>query len=269
MSQARDAEDVGSFERIGSTLKAVGPGMAAMLADTDVGSLVTAAQIGAKWGYSLLLLQGLLVPILYVMQVLTARLGTTTGKGHGQLIIEHYGLFWAWVSFGGLLIAAVGAALTEFSGLAGVGDLFGVPRWASLGVPAALLLLLVFTGSHKRVEFISIAVGLFELLFLWLAWQARPEPDKILSSFAHWPLDRGDFRTLVAANIGAVVMPWMIFYQQSSVADKGLGKDHYSGARWDTALGAIASQVIMGALLMAAAATAEPHDKPNYPSDGM
>ncbi|HYW76431.1 MAG TPA: divalent metal cation transporter, partial [Gammaproteobacteria bacterium] len=105
-------------------LAALGPGLVVMLADTDVGSIITAAQSGASWGYQLLGLQILLIPILYIVQELTVRLGIFTGKGHGELIRETFGTGWAWVSVLGLSVAAVGALLTEFSGIAGVGQLF-------------------------------------------------------------------------------------------------------------------------------------------------
>ena len=94
----------------------LGPGLVVMLADTDVGSIITAAQSGVQWGYSLLLLQAILMPILYVVQELTVRLGIFTGKGHGELIRETFGPLWAWVSVAGLGVATVGALLTEFSG---------------------------------------------------------------------------------------------------------------------------------------------------------
>jgi len=177
-----------SLPRLSTFLKTAGPGLVVMLADTDVGSLITAAQSGARWGYSLLLLQILLVPILYIVQELTVRLGTATGRGHGELIRAHYGPVWAWVSYTGLVIAGVGAIVTEFSGIAGIGDLFGVPRIASLGLPVALLLGLVFTGGYRRVEVVAIAVGLFELVFIGLAVAARPYPGDIVASFAHIPL---------------------------------------------------------------------------------
>jgi Mn2+/Fe2+ NRAMP family transporter len=226
-----------------------------MLADTDVGSLITAAQSGAKWGYSLVWLQFALVPILYIVQELTARLGTATGRGHGALILERYGRTWAWISFAGLLAAGVGAMVTEFSGIAGIGDAVHVSRWISLGVPAAILLTIVFTGSHRKIERIAIAVGLFELVFVGLAIAAKPDFAAIGGSLLQLPLDKGEFRVLVAANIGAVIMPWMIFYQQSAVADKGLEPDDIGGARWDTLAGAVVSQVVMGAILIATAAT--------------
>lgn len=244
-----------SLPRLSAFLKAAGPGLVVMLADTDVGSLITAAQSGARWGYSLLLLQILLVPILYVVQELTVRLGTATGRGHGELIRAHYDPAWAWISYGGLVVAGVGAIVTEFSGIAGIGDLFGVPRLVSLGLPAALLLGLVFTGSYRRVEAVAIAVGLFELVFIGLAVAARPDAGEIVASFGHMPLGDGRYRVLIAANIGAVIMPWMIFYQQSAIVDKGLGWAHARRLRLDTLAGAVISQGVMGAILIAAAAT--------------
>ncbi|WP_246686371.1 MULTISPECIES: divalent metal cation transporter [unclassified Methylobacterium] len=247
--------DTAYLPRISAFLKAAGPGLVVMLADTDVGSLITAAQSGARWGYSLLLLQLLLVPILYIVQELTVRLGTATGRGHGALIREHFGPAWAWISFGGLVVAGIGAIVTEFSGIAGIGDLFGVPRIVSLGLPVAILLWLVFTGGYRRVEVVAIAVGLFELVFIGLAIAAKPDPGEILASFAHISLNDGGFRVLIAANIGAVIMPWMIFYQQSAIVDKGLGWQHARDSRLDTLVGAIISQCVMGAILIAAAAT--------------
>ena len=244
-----------SLPRLSAYLKAAGPGLVVMLADTDVGSLITAAQSGARWGYALLLLQILLVPILYVVQELTVRLGTATGRGHGALIRERYGPVWAWISYGGLVVAGLGAIVTEFSGIAGIGDLFGVPRLVSLGLPACLLLGLVLTGSYRRVEVVAIVVGLFELVFVGLAAAARPNVSEIVASFGHMPLGDGQFRVLIAANIGAVIMPWMIFYQQSAIVDKGLGWEHARRSRLDTLVGAVISQCVMGAILVAAAAT--------------
>ncbi len=236
-------------------LAVLGPGIVVMLADTDVGSVVTAAQSGAQWGYKLLLLQFILMPILYIVQELTVRLGIFTGKGHGELIRDTFGQGWAWVSVTGLGIASVGALLTEFSGVAGVGSLFGVPRAVAVGLAAAFLLVVVWTGSYRRVERVAIALGLFELAFFWVAWAAHPNMQEMLRGLIHAPITNTDYMYLVAANIGAVIMPWMIFYQQSAVADKKLHAEHYRDARWDTAIGAVVTQLIMAAVLVATAAT--------------
>ncbi|MGO8868551.1 MAG: NRAMP family divalent metal transporter [Alphaproteobacteria bacterium] len=233
----------------------LGPGLVVMLADTDVGSIITAGQSGVQWGYRLLLLQFMLMPILYVVQELTVRLGIFTGKGHGELIREVFGKRWAWLSVAGLGVTTAGALLTEFSGVAGVGELFGVPRAASLVLAAGFLLVVVWTGSYRRVERVAIALGLFEFAFFWVAYASHPQASELAAGLMHMPLENKDYLYLVAANIGAVIMPWMIFYQQSAVADKKLRPEHYRDARWDTAIGAVITQLVMAAILVAAAAT--------------
>lgn len=233
----------------------MGPGIVVMLADTDVGSIITAGQSGVQWGYRLLLLQLLLMPVLYIVQELTVRLGIFTGKGHGELIRSTFGSGWAWVSVSGLGIATIGALMTEFSGVAGVGELFGVPRALSLALAAAFLLAVVLTGSYRRVERVAIALGLFELAFFVVAWRSHPQGAELASGLAHMPLRNSAYLYLVAANIGAVIMPWMIFYQQSAIADKKLLPCHYRHAQWDTAFGSVIAQGVMAAVLIAAAAT--------------
>jgi len=228
-----------------------------MLADTDAGSVVTAAQSGARWGYALLALQIVLVPILFVVQELTVRLGIVSGKGHGQLIAEHFGRLWAWVSVGTLALACLGAILSELSGLAGVAELFGISPWISMGIVAGGLILMAFTGSYLSVERFAMAIGAFELVFLLVAWQAHPDTGAMLRGTLEVPWRDGDYRYLVAANIGAVLMPWMVFFQQSSVVEKGLTREDLAAARWDTALGALATQIIMAAVLVAAASLGE------------
>jgi Mn2+/Fe2+ NRAMP family transporter len=232
-----------------------GPGFVVMLADTDVGSVITAGQSGAQWGYRLLALQLGLVPILYMAQELTVRLGIFTGRGHGELIRVTFGPIWGWISATGLGLATTGALLTEFSGVAGVGELYGVPRFATLPIAALSLLAVVLTGSYRRVERAAIILGLFEFAFFFVVWVAHPDPAAVLAGSLSIPYDNPAWQYLAAANIGAVVMPWMIFYQQSAVADKRLGPEHYTAARWDTAIGALLAQLIMASVLVACAAT--------------
>jgi Mn2+/Fe2+ NRAMP family transporter len=226
-----------------------------MLADTDVGSIITAAQSGVHFGYRMLSQQLLLVPVLFIIQELTVRLGIFTGRGHGELIRQQFGRFWAWVSAAGLGIATCGALLTEFAGVAGIGELYHIPRAVSVSLAAAALLAVVLSGSYRRVERAAIAVGLFEFIFFVVAWAAHPS----LSMMAHQALDipiaNRDFMFLTAANVGAVIMPWMVFYQQSAVADKRLRPEHFAAARWDTVVGAVITQLVMAAVLIACAAT--------------
>jgi len=241
-------------------LAVLGPGLVVMLADTDVGSIITAGQSGVQWGYRLLLIQFALMPILYVVQELTVRLGIFTGRGHGELIRETFGPFWAWVSAAGLAVATTGALLTEFSGVAGVGELYGVSRAVTLPMAAAALLAVVATGSYRRVERAAIIIGLFELAFFLVAWAAHPDLATMATQSIDIRATDPDYLYLVAANIGAVIMPWMVFYQQSAIADKKLRPEHFTAARWDTAIGAVVTQLVMAAVLIAAAATIAPHD---------
>src|SRR5579875_358603 len=139
-----------------------GPGLIVMLADTDAGCLITAAQSGTQWGYAMVLPQLVLIPVLYMAQEITVRLGAITGKGHGELIREHFGTRWGLLSAVSLLASSVGALLTEFAGIAGVGQLFGVSKWVTIPVSTILLLAVAFTRSYRRVERIGIAVGLAE-----------------------------------------------------------------------------------------------------------
>jgi Mn2+/Fe2+ NRAMP family transporter len=231
-----------------------------MLADTDVGSIITAGQSGVAWGYRLLLLQFILMPILFVVQELTVRLGIHSGKGHGELIRDHFGKGWAWLSAAGLSVATVGALLTEFSGVAGVGEIYGIPRIVTVSIAVLFLLVIAFTGSYRRVERIAIAVGLFEFAFFVVAYLAHPSVPAILGQAFQPALGNSQYVYLVSANIGAVIMPWMVFYQQSAVADKRLTPADLPMARADTAVGAIVTQLVMAAALIATAATIGLHN---------
>ena len=234
----------------------VGPGLMVMLADTDAGSVVTAAQSGARFGYRLLPLEILLIPVLYLVMELTVRLGLATGKGHAELIKARFGRGWAVFSVGILLVTSVGALVTEFAGLAGVGSIVGLPPQLIVPGAAMLLLLVVVSGSYRRVELIGIGLGLFELAFLVAAIRAHPDPGSLAGSlWSGQPLGNSAYLALVAANVGAVVMPWMIFYQQAAILDKGINVRDLRVARINTAIGAVVTQVIMIAILVATGAS--------------
>lgn len=249
------AQKLSGRSRLATFLTIAGPGLVVMLADTDAGSIITAAQSGAIWGYKLLLLQFILMPILFIAQELTARLGVATGMGHGELIKKCFGPFWAWVSVATLLITCVGAIISEFSGIAGVGQLFGIPDWISVILAALFLAFIVFSGSYRSVERIAICLGLFELIFFFVAWEANPSLNEMWAGIKSMPIHNSNYLYLTAANIGAVIMPWMIFYQQSAVVDKGLKPEDLKASRWDTAVGAVITQLVMAAVLVATAAT--------------
>jgi Mn2+/Fe2+ NRAMP family transporter len=237
-----------------------GPGLVVMLADTDAGSVITAAQSGAQWGYRMVLPQVILIPILYAVQEMTVRLGIVTGQGHGALIRARFGRGWAWVSAFTLFASAIGALLTEFAGIAGVGELFGVSRWLTIPVATAALLALMLTGSYRRVERIGIAVGATELAFLVAMVMSGPHLNPLMHGLGSIPLSDSSYLLLLAANVGAVIMPWMVFYQQGAVVDKHLTAITIRRSRQDTAVGAVLTQVIMIAVVITVATTIGTHN---------
>lgn len=244
-----------SIKRLLPLLAIFGPGLVVMLADTDAASLITAAQSGAIWGYRMLAFLVVLIPILYIAQELTVRLGIVTQQGHGELIKNHFGKKWAYFSVTTLLISCIGAMICEFSGVAGVGHLFGMPTWISICLVVLFMIVIAWTGSYQSVERCAVAIGLFELVFVVVAGFAHPHYKDALNTAFDIPWSNSQFLYLAAATVGAVVMPWMIFYQQSAVVDKKLSIHYLKIARWDTLIGAIVTQLIMAAMVIITAAT--------------
>ena len=232
----------------------IGPGLVVMLADTEAGSVIAAAQSGAEWGYRLVLPQFLLIPALFMAQELAARLGLATRQGLAELVLQRSGRVAATLLLAVLAASCLGALVTELSGIAGVGERFGVPVWQSTALAAVGLLLVVWSGSYRSVEKVAILVGLCELAFIALAWMAHPAPRELAAQLLDLPLGNRGYLYLLAANLGTCVIPWAVFYQQSASIDKGLTAANLAAMRVETLLGAILCQTVTAAVVVAAAA---------------
>jgi Mn2+/Fe2+ NRAMP family transporter len=233
----------------------MGPGLVVMFADTEVGSVIAAAQGGAAWGYRLLLFQLLLIPFLYMAQELAVRLGISSGKGFTELIKLRFNKFTSFMVVATLVISCFGALITQMSGLVGVGQIFGIPAWLTVILLIGLILSMFTTGSYRSVEKIAILLGTFELAFIFIAWKSHPNMQIVLSQIKEFPIQNKNYLYLLAANIGTCIIPWAIFYQQSAAVDKKLKLADLKIARMDTLIGAIICQVITAAILVAAATT--------------
>jgi Mn2+/Fe2+ NRAMP family transporter len=253
-----DATQARSASRLSVAIRGLslwGPGLLVMLADTDAGNIVTAAQTGAQWSYRLLPLVLFLILPLFLVQELTVRLGVSTRRGHGELILNSFGLRWAALSTAGLVVATVGSLVTEFAAIADIGERFGLSRTLTLPAAVAVMLTIVATGSYRRAERAALIIGLFELAFFRIAWAAHPNLMAMATDAIDIPLVNRDFLFLIAAVVGTTFNPWMIFYQQSATVDKGLREGDLAHARRDTLTGAILTQALTGAVLVAVAAT--------------
>lgn len=242
-------------------LRLFGPGLLVCLADTDAGCILVACQSGARWGYSLLLLQLLLIPALFMAQELTVRLGIYTQKGHTACIRDHFGPRWAWVATIFLVIECVGAIVSEMSGVASVLELWGCGRLLGTVVASVAIIGVVVMCNYRQVEKIGVFFGLFELTFVVTMFWMHPKPSEMMSQLFEFPSDPA-YMKLVAANIGAVIMPWMIYFQQSAIVARRLSTSQdMAEERAQTLFGSFLTQLIMiGALVTMAAAPSRPKD---------
>jgi NRAMP (natural resistance-associated macrophage protein)-like metal ion transporter len=247
------------LKRLPRLLAVIGPGLIVMLADIEAGSVVTLAQSGAQWGYRLLFMQILLIPLMFMAQELTVRLGLCTGKGYAELVRERYGQSIAMAATAVLLLSCFGALVTEMSGLVGAGSLFGIPSWETLTLVVTLIIGMVVSGSYLVIERIAVAIGLFTVAFIVMAVKARPNAGEIAHEMWRIPFGDHAYLYLVAANLGTSIMPWTIFYQQSALINKGLNSGQLRAARIETMLGAILCQILSAAVLIASASSLSAH----------
>ncbi|BDR93049.1 NRAMP family divalent metal transporter [Vulcanisaeta souniana] len=251
-------------ERVSKSIKGIsdsfkvllGPGWLTMLADVDAPSILTAMQSGYYTGLAMVPWLILLTIPLYFIQELTIRAALGSGKGMGTLLGEVYGNKAAVISLIAMLIIDGAAYVSEYAAISAIGLLFGVP------VVISVVLVLVFHtviilmgGSYKRVENVLLAISAFILVYL-VAFAVIPIKTQevygaLLSIFLPSSYSNSLYLTLLAANIGAVIMPWMLYYQQSAIVDKGLRREHYTHERFETIMGAIISETLMiGSLLV-------------------
>jgi Mn2+/Fe2+ NRAMP family transporter len=233
-----------------------------MLADVDAPSVITAGKGGTESGYALLLPVFAIVPLLFLVQEMTARLALVTGKGHVELVRSQYGRSWAAVSVLGMAVINFVAYVAEFAGIALGASIIGIS--APVAIVGALLVhaSMVLTRSYTVFERLALVLSLALFSFVVLAIAGRPDVGHMVSDLSPIPADvPHDYFALVVAIIGASVMPWMLFYQQSACVDKQLCRDDLHGSRVETLIGAFASQALMAAIVIAAAAAMKSADQ--------
>src|ERR1035437_5618126 len=194
-------------------LRVIGPAWIVMLADVDAPSVITAGKGGTEAGYALLLPVFAIVPVLFLVQEMTARLALATGKGHVDLVMSRYGPRWAAVSVLGMAVINFVAYVAEFAGIALGAAIIGIP--APLAIAAALSIpaTMVLTCSYTWFERFAGALSLALFSFVVLAVAGRPDIGYLFADLNPLPADvPHDYFALVVAMIGASIMPWMLFY---------------------------------------------------------
>ena len=235
-----------------------GPGVLVMLGENDGPSMVSYATTGATYGV------GFFVPFIlltflmaFVVQEMTVRLGAATHRGHAELIFGRFGPFWGYFAMGDLVFGNLLTLVTEFIAVQAGGLYFGLPSWLSVAIGVVLVVASLALRRYATWERMLMALAGFNLLFIPAALLAHPSGAALTHALATWgPLPGGvgtAFITLVLANIGATVTPWMIFFQQSAVVDKGFTPADVPQGRMDTAIGAALAAAAAIATLVAAA----------------
>jgi len=237
-------------------LAVLGPGIITANVDNDAGGIYTYSVAGARFGYSLL---WTLVPItvaLIVVQEMVARMGVVTGKGLADLIREEYGFRTTFILMMLLLAAGLGNTIAEFAGLASGMSVFGVTRYIAVPLGALLVWALVVKGTYRFVEKVFLAACVFYVAYPVSCFLAHPKwPDAVISTLKpSFQFSAGYFYMLTGV-VGTTIAPWMQFYLQSAVVEKGIKVKEYIYSRLDVIVGCIMTDVVAFFIIVACAAT--------------
>lgn len=231
----------------------VGPGVIVMVADNDAGGITTYAVTGALTGYSLIWFVTLLGPVAYFVQEMTVRLGAVTKRGHAEAIFHSFGSFWGWFSILDLVLTDWMTMITEFIGTTAALSIFGIPPVATVVVCWGIMGFMVIQGHYWTWEKIALLFCLINLIYIPAAFMINPPVDTVLHGFIPQMPPGGltnDVLFLLMANIGTTIAPWMVFFQQSTVVDKGMKEKDILWSRLDTAVGSALTVVVACALII-------------------
>jgi NRAMP (natural resistance-associated macrophage protein)-like metal ion transporter len=237
-------------------LAILGPGIITGSVDNDAGGITTYSVAGAQYGYGLL---WTLIPsfiVLIVIQEMNARMGIVTGKGLADLIRENAGVKITFFIFIGLLIADIGNTTTEFAGVAGSMEVFNVSKYISVPIVGFIVWIMVVKGDYKIAERIFLIFSLALLMYIVSALMGKPHWREIGSSIIHPKMEiNSQSLAMVIGIIGTTIAPWMQFYMQSSVIEKGLKMRNYKYSLIDIVVGCIATVVVAFFIIIACAST--------------
>lgn len=241
----------------------VGPGLITSNADNDAGGIATYAQAGAEFGYRMLWLLVVITVSLIVVNEMSARLGVITGKGLADLIRERFGVRSTVFAMLLLLVANAATTVAEFAGVAAGMELLGVPRWISVPIAAAAIWLLVTRGSYPVVERVLLAIGVLYLTYVAAGILVHPDWGLVLrQTTTPQVVPRSSYFLLAIALTGTTITPWMQFFLQAAIAEKGIPNERLAYSRADVITGSIVTDVIAFFIILATALTLFGHLTP-------
>ncbi len=253
----------GEVQRMNARLKnllvilaVIGPGIVTASVDNDAGGITTYSVAGAHYGYSLL---WTLIPItiaLIVVQEMSARMGVVTGQGLADLIRENFGVKVTFYMMLGLLFANLGNVVAEFAGVAASGEIFGIPRYVSVPISALLVWWLVVGGTYDLVEKVFLTASAFYATYVISGFLARPDWGQVFHQAVSPSLSfKPDYLMMVIGLVGTTIAPWMQFYLQSAVVEKGIKIRDYRYSRLDVIVGSFVTDLVAFFIIVTCAAT--------------
>lgn len=226
-------------------LMAMGPGIVTAMAGNDAGGISTYSTVGAKFGYLTLWVIPVMCILLVVVQTTATRMGAVTGKGFAALIRERFGIRLTALAMLALLIGNVATTFSEFAGIASGMEMFGVPRWISVPIAAAAVWGLIVGGSYKRVQNVFLALSFVFISYIIAAFMCQPNWDlALIHTVVPEALLDQSFLSLTVAMVGTTIAPWMMFYAQSSVVEKGVEIKELFYQRIDAVTGAVVACIV-------------------------
>ncbi len=241
-------------------LAVLGPGIITGSVDNDAGGITTYAVAGAMYGYNLLWTLGPAFLVLLVVQEMNARMGIVTGKGLADLIRENAGVKLTFLIFTGMLFVDIGNTMTEFAGVAGSMEIFGISKYVSVPVTAVGVWFLVVKGTYKFAERIFLIFSAFLLTYVVSAILSKPDWGAVGTAIIHPKIQTDTpYVSMVIGLVGTTVAPWMQFYMQSSVIEKGLKLDDWKLTLADVVVGCLLTVVVAFFIMVACASTLHAH----------
>lgn len=244
-AEGEEQEKLGFKGKLLLVLAAMGPGIVTAMAGNDAGGISTYSTAGANFGFATLWVVPVMCVLLIIVETCAGRMGAVTGKGFAALIRERFGIRLTALAMLALLIGNVATTFSEFAGIASGMEMFGVSKYISVPVAAFTVWILIVGGSYKRVQRVFLALSLVFITYIVAAFLADPDWESALSStVVPHVVGESSFISLVIAMIGTTIAPWMMFFTQSNVVEKGLTVKDLFSQRVDAVSGTIAACLV-------------------------
>jgi NRAMP (natural resistance-associated macrophage protein)-like metal ion transporter len=242
------------FRRVFILLAVIGPGLITTNAGNDAGAIATYSQAGAEFGFRMLWILAVITLSLAVVNEMASRMGVVTGKGLADLIRERFGVRSTTFAMALLLIANAVTTMAEFAGVAAALELFGIPKYVSVPAVALAIWLVIVRGSYPVVERVLLSIGVVYLAYIISGIVSHPNWGEVMrATVVPMPVLTLGYFLLAIGLIGTTIAPWMLFYLQSSVAEKGIPDEQLAYSRADAVSGALFANVVAFFIIVAAA----------------